>query len=64
MMSESVFFYGLRWMTMADSDFSHLLPCAKGVEREGMMVRMACRLLLPQGKWVRGKRRVVGERGE
>ena len=54
MMSEGVFFYGLRWMTMADSDFSHLLPCAKGVEREGMMVRMACRLLLPQGKWMRG----------
>ncbi|EFM00768.1 hypothetical protein HMPREF0658_2291 [Hoylesella marshii DSM 16973 = JCM 13450] len=58
------FFYGLRWMTMADSAFPHLLSCAKGVERQGMMVRMAYRLLLPQGKWVRGKRRVVGERGK
>ena len=64
MMSEGVFFYGLRWMMMADSAFPHLLPCAKGVERQGMMVRMACRLLLPQGKWMRGKWRVVGERGK
>ncbi len=54
MMSDGVFFYSLRWMTIADSDFSHLLPCAKGVEREGMMVPTVCRLLLPQGKWMRG----------